>query len=452
MLVLSGLAPAITVFLYVPVLFWVSGNFSLTASLIGALVVVAMGFVYAEVGSAFPVAGSEYAMISRVLGRPLGFVIFLAVLVFFVLLISTYALGVGLQLQTVWSTLPEQWVGLGALILAAALSLLNIQAGLRLTAVILCLQVIAIAVVTILGFANASDPAVRLFDYVSFAPDGSVVPLTWSVVLLAFTLGFFNQTGFNNVCVFSEETEDARRRVVKAIFIVITTVIIVINVPLMAALLGAPSLKELCTAPAPMSYLMESLGAGRLGTFVNLAVAAAMFNGLIVLIMTFGRVLWAGARDTAFPGPLSRALSVVHPRFRSPWLACFVMAALSVVGVFYSGVQTLVTLQGVITLLFMGLMSIASLRLHWMKGGPSHWKMPLWPLPPLFALAMIAVMATGQTLRDLYIILAIAAVALVYYLLYLRPRRESHWVMLGAVDESELDAPGAAAPETAGAS
>ena len=75
--------------------------------------------------------------------------------------------------------------------------------------------------------------------------------------------------------------------------------VVIVTVPTAAALLGAPSLQKLSTDPAAMTNLV-SLGAGRLGTFITLAIVVAIFNALVANIMGFGRVLWSrGSR----PGP-----------------------------------------------------------------------------------------------------------------------------------------------------
>ena len=67
-----------------------------------AFIAAGMGLVYAELGTAYPIAGGEYAIIGRVLGRGTGFVVFVILLLFYTLLIASFALGAGIQLQTIW--------------------------------------------------------------------------------------------------------------------------------------------------------------------------------------------------------------------------------------------------------------------------------------------------------------------------------------------------------------
>jgi amino acid transporter len=58
------------------------------------------------------------------------------------------------------------------------------------------------------------------------------------------------------------------------------------------------------------------------------------------------------------------------------------------------------------------------------------WRIPLWPLPLLVALAGVAATVVLQTGRDLAIVAGILAAGVLYDAVYLRPRRDSHWLLL----------------------
>ena len=449
LLTLSAMSPATTVFVYVSVLIFVAGTWSFPATIIAAIIAAGMGLVYAELGTAYPIAGGEYAIIGRVLGRGTGFVVFVILLLFYTLLIASFALGAGLQLQTVWSGVDPRLAGLVLLVAAACLAVLRVRTSWFITTAMLCVELVAITVVSVMGFAHAHDPVHRLFAPQAFTPAGALAPITWSMLLLGLTLAFFNMTGFNVSVLFSEETEQARRRIGRAVLLAVGVFVVVVTVPTAAALLGAPSLHKLATDPAAMTDLVGSLGAARLGTFITLAIVVAIFNALIANIMGFGRVLWSGARDQVLPQPVNGWLETVHSRFRTPWVACLVMSAAGGISLFSAAITGLVTLMGVITLVFMGLMCVAAVRLRLLTNQPEHYRMPLWPFVPLAVLASFVLMATGQTAKDLIIVLVTAALALVYYLVYLLPRADRKWVMLGAVEEPEEWS--AARPKTAAA-
>ncbi len=447
-LTLSAMSPATTVFVYVSVLFFLVGTWSFPATVIAAFIAAGMGLVYAELGTAYPIAGGEYAIIGRVLGRGTGFVVFVVLLLFYTLLIASFALGAGIQLQTIWHGIDPRVAGLILLIAAACLTVLRLRTSWVVTTAMLALELVSIGIVSFMGFAHAHDPVGRLLVPKAFVPNGAAASITWSVLLVGLTLAFFNMTGFNVSVLFSEETRKARQHVGRAVLLAVAVFVVIVTVPTAAALLGAPSLQKLSTDPAAMTDLVKSLGAGRLGTFITLAIVVAIFNALVANIMGFGRVLWSGARDQVLPQPVNGWLEAVHPRFFTPWVACIVMAAAGALSLFSSAITGLVTLMGVITLVFMGLMCVAAIRIRFMRAAPPRYLMPLWPFVPVAVLVSFALMATGQTAKDLVIVLATAGIATIYYLAYLRPRSQTKWVMLGAVEEPEewaKPAPGGAA-------
>ena len=73
-LTLSVATPASSVFVIVPGMLQVAGTGAVWATLIAGLVCVATAFVYAELSSAWPVAGGEYVAVAHTLGPMAGFV------------------------------------------------------------------------------------------------------------------------------------------------------------------------------------------------------------------------------------------------------------------------------------------------------------------------------------------------------------------------------------------
>jgi amino acid transporter len=204
---------------------------------------------------------------------------------------------------------------------------------------------------------------------------------------------------------------------------------------LAAALLGAPSQAQLTTAAAPMSYLVRSLGGERLVTIVTLALVATFFNILLAVLLEYARILYSTGRDRAWPEPLSRTLGRIHPRTRTPVVATLAIgaAALALTAASdYAAAITFASLTVVVTFALIALSALAS-RLRQPRLTRPY-RMPLWPLTPLVALAGVAVTVVLQTSRDLAIVAAILAAGTLYEVAYLRPRRDTHWILLDPLD------------------
>ncbi|MBW8743408.1 MAG: APC family permease, partial [Sphingomonas sp.] len=74
-LTLSATTPASSVFVIVPGMLQTAGTGTLWAFALAGLVCVATAYVYAELSSAFPVAGGEYVAVARTLGPLPGFIV-----------------------------------------------------------------------------------------------------------------------------------------------------------------------------------------------------------------------------------------------------------------------------------------------------------------------------------------------------------------------------------------
>ena len=75
LITLSAISPASSVFIIAPGVISGAGTGAFYSFVAAAVVGVFMAFVYAELASAFPLAGGEYAIVTRTLGRLPGFAV-----------------------------------------------------------------------------------------------------------------------------------------------------------------------------------------------------------------------------------------------------------------------------------------------------------------------------------------------------------------------------------------
>jgi amino acid transporter len=429
---LSLVGPAASVFVISPVALRQQGSGAFLAFLVAALLSGCVALGWAELGALYPTAGGLYGIVARVLGRRAGLLALVLLLAGFVIVLSAFALAAGQYLAVVWSGISPRVAGLVLLGAAMSVALVGIRFNAAVAGALLALELAAILVVCVLGFARARwSAAGMLIDPRVFAADGSAAPATLRTLLAGIALGMLAYAGYGGAVVFSEETRGPRRGVAHAVLAVLGVAAVAELLALAAALLGAPSLAELATAPAPMSYLVRSLGGDTLVTMITLALVATIFNAVLAGLLEFARVLYSSGRDQAWPAPVSRALGRVHPRTRTPVVATLSLgvAALALTAVSdYAAAVTFTSLIVVITFALIALSALVSrLRLPDLA---RPYRMPLWPLPPVVALAGAAVTASLQTGRDLAVVAGILAAGTLYDAAYLRPRRDTHWILL----------------------
>jgi amino acid transporter len=192
-----------------------------------------------------------------------------------------------------------------------------------------------------------------------------------------------------------------------------------------AVLLGAPDLTALLAAGGGMvSEFTARTGGAALGRAIGVGVALAILNAVIALVLMTGRQLYATARDGVWPAAAARALTRLHPRFGSPWVATLVAGALSA-GLCLLPLNLLLMLSGSgVTLIYIAL-CVACLR----RGGPARaaaggWRLPLWPWPPSVALVLLVLFA-AVSLKEAWVSFGVsllcAAAACAYYRAVLKP-------------------------------
>jgi amino acid transporter len=440
---LSVIGPAASVFAIGSIALRQQGSGAFLAFLAAALISGCLAVGWAELGALYPTAGGLYGIVGRVLGRRAGFLALTLQLALFVIVPSAFALAAGQYLNAVWPTISPRTTALVLLAAAAALTVIGIRFNAAVTAALLALELAIILVVSALGLAHARwSLAATLVDPRVYAADGGAAPATLRTLLAGVVLGLGAYAGYGGAVILSEETRGPRRGIARAVLGALGVAVVAELLAITAALVGAPSQAQLTTAPAPMSYLVRSLGGDRLVTIVTLALVATFFNIVLGVLLEYARTLYSSGRDRAWPMPLSRALGRIHSRTRTPVVASLTIgaAALTLTAVSdYAAAVTFASLTVVVTFALIALSALVS-RLR-QPHLTRPYRMPLWPLPPAVALAGVAVTVMLQTGQDLAIVAGILAAGMLYDAAYLRPRHDTHWTLLDPL----VDEPDAAA-------
>jgi amino acid transporter len=161
---------------------------------------------------------------------------------------------------------------------------------------------------------------------------------------------------------------------------------------------------------------------------ISLGVAIAIFNAMIAIALVSGRVLYAASRDNAWPAPISRALSVVHPRYGSPWAATLVMGVAGTV-LCVVPLSVLIMINGNGAAAGYGLLALGVI-LGRRSGATaqSHAAMPWHPVGPVLVLVAVAGMicaglfSTGSGRIGLVVTAVVMSAGALYYHLVLRDR------------------------------
>ncbi|MFD5085475.1 APC family permease [Kitasatospora sp. NPDC058406] len=425
LLTLSCVTPASTLFVIVPELFSSIGSATALAIAIGSVLCIAVAFCYSELGTLIPSAGGEYAMVGTLAGRLAGWLVFVLSLIVVMIVPSVIALGTADYLAPVLHV--DKPIAGAAVMLAATLAgLLDLRANAWITGIFLVLEVIAAGVVSVLGFAHANSDAPSMLHGVVTGEDGVTTTVSIGAVIGALGIALFITQGFSTAVYLSEELENPRRNVSRTVLWTLGISAAVILVPVTAITVGAPDLATLSSGD--ISGMVTAWSNSAVGTFISLCVALAIINAGIVMVIQNSRVLFASARDKAWPDPVNKAFATLG-RFGSPWVAtlavglpgaalCFVEGELlsEITGVAVTGMYLLVAIAA--------LLSRRDRHKH-----AAAWRMPLWPAVPVVLIVVLIYIITQLDTVPLLWTGGITAAATLYWLFYLRPRQDTRWVI-----------------------
>jgi amino acid transporter len=440
---LSGVTPASSVFIIAPVALVAAGSGSFLAFVFAAIVGVFMAFCWAELSAAYPIAGGDYALVwhsfkgrSSWLAGPLSFVTFALYVDFIAFIPAVIALGTGTYLGAVVSV-NLKLMGAIVMLVAAAIAILNIKLNAAITGFFLAIELAALTVVTVLGFSHARHLGSLLHPVVA-GLHGGLTPVSFSAVLALTAVAVFSYNGYANAVNFAEETTGSSRRIARAILWSLVITVAAELIPLTAVIAGSPSIAKLSTSVVPMQYFIEANSDSTVYKIISIGVVVAILNAVIAIVLSYGRIFFSSARDRAWPGPVNGWLTVVSPRFKTPWLPTALVGVLGAVLCLTVPLNTLVNLTGASLVADYALIAIAALAAR-LTGATAHspYKMPLWPLPPVLALASLGYIFTQQTALLLRVTFITIGIGLIYWAVVILPQRGKAWNLRHAAVEEE---------------
>jgi amino acid transporter len=417
---ISFITPTASVFIIAPVAFSSAGTAAFLSFVIGAVIALGLAYCYAELGAALPFSGGEYVFASKVISPSVGFVTLILWVCQGVFGITAIALGAAAYLEPIFPGADPHLVAVILIGFATVIALFQIKRGAAFTATFLVLELLAILIVSVLGFAHAHNSLSLLTSPKIFPATGGSVAAGIGVVFTGVTFALYSFNGYGSAVYFAEETGGPHRRVAKAVILSLAVAVVAELVPITALILGTPSLTHLSNSSAPVTELIEHYASSGVANIVSVIVALAVFNSVIAAVMGFARIIYSAGRDGAWPGPVSRAMATVLGRTHAPVGATIALGGGCMILAGLSDVATTVTFTGVLVGVIFFLVAASALCSR-VLGRPSHrpYAMPFWPVPAVVGAGGTFYVLAKQTAGDLRSALLIALGAAIYYLAFL---------------------------------
>jgi amino acid transporter len=442
LLTLSVLSPGVSVLVSGVDVVHRAGTGAAFAFLLGGLLTLMFTMSQAELGAAFPLAGGDYATIGNALGPRAGFIQFGMVLFGTPIFLAVTAVGVSLYVRTLWPGLPGASTAIAALAAAAALAVLNIRTGAKLTGTFLAIELGALALLAVLGFAHPVQSMARLLTApVSAGPTGLVTP-TLGAMVLAIVAASGATAGAGQAIYFSEEMHDPKS-VGRLVIIIAVLTVVLEFLPVLGVVIGAEKLPTVLAAESPFIAFIAERGSPLIATLVTVGIISALFNALVSGLTCYGRFLYSTGRDRIWGHTVNRALVRLHHRWDSPWVATLAVAAFAA-GCCILPLSALVPLLSFTTLANWVLLSLACIvgRRRGATGTSGLYRSQLFPLPQVFTIIAViglTVLVWRDPINGRPGVIAIAAVIVLsaIYHAFVLDRRVGGWTLFATPVEGD---------------
>jgi amino acid transporter len=399
MAMMVGVGPFITMPLFVGKM---GGPHSLAVWMIGALVAVCDGMVWAELAGAFPGAGGTFQFYDQAYGRkPIGRLLkFLFVWQFLFsapLELASGALGFALYLgylvpglDTVltvwpWSIKTHHLVAVSVMIGVLGLAWRDVKAAGQLMVVLWAGMLVTVGLM-ITGCAVQADSGLirtatgQFTDAIGAASGGDF--RLWLGVGGALAIAMYDFLGYYQICYMGEEVSHPQRTIPRSILISVVIIGILyfsMNVSLFAVMPWQDVAKSEHIASDAFEKLYGTFAGKAMTGLILWTSLAATYSA----ILGYSRVPYAAART----GHFFRAFADLHPKHGFP--------AKSLLAIGFAGVLAcLMNLETVIAALltsriliqFLGqIVTVIYIRTNPELSSRMKFRMPLFPLPAIIA-------------------------------------------------------------------
>ncbi len=379
----------------------VAGPALILVFLLNGVVAALTAMAYAELGSAFHDAGGGYLWVKHALPDPNGFLSGWMSWFAHAVACSLYALGFGAYFRLVLTAFHvpefqlgfmtlEKWLAAATVVLFAWINYRGASETGKAGNVVTIGKVAIILALIVAGLAvmfGRPDWQAAFHPFVSHG---------WSSVFVAMGLTFIAFEGYEIIAQTSEEVQDPKRNVPRAMFL---SLLIVVPIYLLVAWVAVGA-----TIPPAGMEITQYLGQQKEIALVRAADQFVRGGGVILMvggllstlsalnatIYSSSRVAFAMARDANLPP----ALGEVHERRATPHYAIAVSAVIILVMAVALPIEAVAAAADIMFLLLFMQVNVAVVRLRKQRPDLDRgFTVPFLPLTPILAIVTMAFLA-----------------------------------------------------------
>jgi amino acid transporter len=413
---MCGIGPFITIPLMVAAF---GGPQAILGWIAGAILALADGLIWAELGAAMPGAGGTYIYLREAFqyrtGRLMPFIFSWTAVLFIPLIMSTGVIGLVTYLGYLWPGMNQLETYLVSLLVVAVVLFAlyrRIESIGLLTRILFAIMLISIGTVIVASLTHF-NPSLAF----TYPPNAVTLSGGFFTGLGAgLIIGIYDYLGYNTTAYMGAEMRNPGRVIPWSIIISILGIML-LYLALNIGVLGVVPWQDIVKSSSIASLVLEQIWGKGVSSVVTVLIIVTAFASVFAGLLGGSRVPYNAARDGVF----LRQFGKLHPRYHFPHIALIVMCVITAIGSFFN-LSAVISMLVAVIVLIQGLGQVAALVV--LRRRQPNLKRPyrmwLYPLPLIIALVGWVYVYYSSGLVPILLSLAWVAAGVVAYLFWAR--------------------------------
>ncbi|MBE8521086.1 amino acid permease [Amycolatopsis sp. H6(2020)] len=423
---MCGIGPFVTIPTMVATM---GGPQAMFGWIIGAIVALADGLIWAELGAAMPGAGGTYLYLREAFqyrtGRLMPFLFVWSAVLFIPLIMSTGIIGLVQYLgylipgvtDDAGTTPLGKIIGVGITLVIILALFRKIGQISKLTTVLFVIMLVAVLTTIVAAFSHFSASQAFAFTPGAFSSGG--VGTFWGGLGAGLVIAIYDYLGYNTSAYLGGEVRTPGRTLPRSIIFSILG-IMGLYFLLQIGVLGSIPLEQLKTAKSVASSVLEQVWGTGTAKVITVLIVIAAIGSVFAGLLGGSRVPFEAARDKVFLPVFGK----LHPKLHLPTAGVLAMGAITIIGslftlteVINAAVATLVIIQ---SLAQVAAIVVLRRRQPNLRRPYRQW---LFPVPTLIALVGWVYIYVHAGWLPVGLSLAWIAIGAIAYLVYAKAER-----------------------------
>lgn len=376
-----GIGPFITIPI---ILSTMGGPQAIFGWIVGALLAMADGLVWSELGAAMPGEGGSYVYLREAFqyrtGKLMPFLFVWSTLIATPLIMSTGMIGMANYLAYFWpgmTPLDTKLVAVGITVITVALLYRRVNSVAKITGVLWAGMIVTVLLVIIAGMTHFNPHLAFDFPHNAFVPNQFLAGLGGGMLI-----SIYDYMGYYTSCYLGDEIKKPGRNIPRSVILSIVAVA-VIDIVMNLGVIGTVPWHEAMKSTDIGTLFMQTVWGKTGATIITLLILWTAFASVYTGLLGASRLPYNAAVDGLF----FRSFGKLHKRLQFPHISLLVMGLVTAICSFFNLGTIINTLMAVsIVVQFIGqIVALSVLR----KRQPRlnrPFKQWLYPVPSLLAL------------------------------------------------------------------